>query len=196
MPARSPVAKGRAAGRVSPPGRAGRGPGRRPGGDPGLGRQRHVGVQPGLEVAVRSGRTGVVALQRPAVEREEQPLEVRLAPGRRRRPTSGAPSRRWHPRRAVATAAKQSGSSPRPRWTTADSRPSLEPKWYRSMRWLVPTASAMRRRLWSARPSALKCSITASSRRSRDPSPGLAWHVPNGTFDGADDEGGSHGCSR
>ena len=53
--------------------------------------------------------------------------------------------------------------------TTSSRRPSLDPKWYRSMRWLLPIASAMRRRLWSARPSVVKCSMTASSRRSGRP---------------------------
>ena len=94
---------------------------------------------------------------------------VRSRPGRgrRRRPTCGAPARRSaRPRRRRwrRSAARVRASTAR---TTSSMRPSLEPKWYSSMRWLVPTASAMRRRLWSASPSAVKCSITASSRRSR-----------------------------
>ena len=74
---------------------------------------------------------------------------------------------------------------------TSSRRPSLEPKWYRSMRWLVPTASAMRRRLWSA---SRRRRSARSPRRAALPGavrPWLPsctkWYIPRKT------RGGSHG---
>ena len=46
------------------------------------------------------------------------------------------------------------------------SRPCRDPKWYSSMRWLVPIAAASSRRLISAIPPRMACSIAAASRRS------------------------------
>ena len=210
-PARSPVASRsmqQAARR--PPARDGRGSGRRPPAGP-MGRsaprwRRASGP------CRRRGATGSTRHPAaPARRGRRTGARSRPAPGRPGRPTSGGsprPSRRGRPRRGPARRRCVLASTSR---TTASRRPSLEPKWYRSMRWLVPTASAMRRRLWSASPSAVKCATTASRRRCRgatvsSPSGRAALrpstrrpfvrHVPNGTFLGDRDVGGQPWPSR
>src|SRR5262245_55434265 len=47
-------------------------------------------------------------------------------------------------------------------WTIATHRPSFDPKWWISIRWLVPSAAAMARRLRSPMPFAATWSIARS----------------------------------
>src|SRR3954447_24565252 len=51
--------------------------------------------------------------------------------------------------------------------TIATHRPSLEPKWWLSIRWLVPSSSASRRSDRSAMPRAETTAMALSSSRSR-----------------------------
>src|SRR6201994_2732118 len=71
---------------------------------------------------------------------------------------------------------------------TSTSNPAREPKWWMSMRWLVPAASAMARRLLSEIPSARATPTTAASSFCFGVRVGLALtmyqmvHEPYGTF--------------
>src|ERR1700748_2104203 len=71
---------------------------------------------------------------------------------------------------------------------TSTKSPSGEPKWWMSMRWLAPAASAMARRLLSEIPSARATSTTAASSFCFGVRIGLALamyqmvHEPYGTF--------------
>ena len=108
----------------------------------------------------RRRRAGAGSTRRPAgPARRGRRTGARSRPGRGRpgRPTSGGSRASASPGPSSPRAARRRCVLASTSRTTASSRPSLDPKWYSSMRWLVPIASAMRRRLWSASPSAVKC---------------------------------------
>src|SRR3954470_1363277 len=65
---------------------------------------------------------------------------------------------------------------------TSTHRPSRPPKWWISMRWLVPIAAASSRRLRSLTPRDAMCSIAASSKRPFGSLPAIAqkctvWYI-------------------
>src|SRR4051812_19397824 len=97
---------------------------------------------------------------------------------------------RHHARLASANDAASSGtrSATAASWRRSTSRtiathsPSLEPKWWMSIRWLVPSSSASRRSDRSAMPRAETTAIARSSSRSRGASGAMGedctnWYV-------------------